>query len=207
MDSDDSTFLRVTLVKQTPLRQIALFPPIGAAALALASPLLGCGPLRHTPSAVQPAVFYCRANKWGASEGVSVYRLPIWSLFQGVGGKLSLGDGQSLGFIDFFPSPLLCQRRPNGGTLKTSATVTAQAASAAAAPSWWSTTALFFFFFYPPLKGKDEDERQREWKMIGETQSKASPTPPLPLPPLTLISLSPPSILTQRKYCTLSDSH
>lgn len=167
----------VTLLKQRPPCRIAPFPLLSAATAAHTHvPFLGCGPLRHTPSAAQSAVFCCQANKWLVSEAVSVYRLPILSLFWGLKGRLSLGDGQSPGFIDFFPSPLFVR------SVQTVDLKDRRDHTHAAAPSWWSTTALCFFVFFSPLKGEDEDERQCEWKMIGETQSKASAAS-FPLPP------------------------
>lgn len=113
------------------------------------------------------------------SEAVSVYRLPILSLFWGLKGRLSLGDGQSPGFIDFFPSPLFV-RSVQTADLKDRRDRTHARRGPVLVVDH---RALFFFvFFFLPLKGEDEDERQREWKMIGETQSKASAAS-LPLPP------------------------
>lgn len=133
----------VILLKQTPPRRIAPFPLLSAATAAHTHvPFLGCGPLRHTPSAAQSAVFCCQANKWLVSEAVSVYRLPILSLFWGLKGRLSLGDGQSPGFIDFFPSPLFVR------SVQTADLKDRRDHTHAAAPSWWSTTALCFFVFF-----------------------------------------------------------
>lgn len=49
----------------------------------------------------------------GVRGGVSL-SVTHFEFVLGVEGELSLSDGQSLGFIDFFPSPLLCQERPKG---------------------------------------------------------------------------------------------
>lgn len=139
----------VTLLKQTPPRRIAPFPLLSAATAAHTHvPFLGCGPLRHTPSAAQSAVFCCQANKWLVSEAVSVYRLPILSLFWGLKGRLSLGDGQSPGFIDFFPSPLFVR------SIQTADLKDRRDHTHAAAPSWWSTTALCFFVFFFTSEGR-----------------------------------------------------
>lgn len=208
MDSAVSPPRCVTLLKQTAPRRIAPFFPLlsrSSRSHTRARPLSSGVVLSDTHHQLcNPPYSAARLNKWLVSEAVSVYRLPILSLFWGLKGRLSLGDGQSPGFIDFFPSPLFVR------SVQTADLKDRRDRTHAAGPVLVVDHRALFFL---PLKGEDEDERQREWKMIGETQSKASAAS-LPLPPttptstsLTLISLSPPSILTQRKYCTLSDSH
>lgn len=170
--------------------------------------LLRCGPPRYRPSAVQSTIFCCQANKWLVSEAVSVYWLLILSLSGGWRGALHSPQlcsvtGKVLTLlISFFTA--LCQNiQPR--TLKTSAV--ARHLQPHTAPLLTLGSCAL------SSEGKERDERLREWKMIGEhnlePQQLPLVTPPNhhhpPLPPLRL-TLSP-SILTQRKYCTLTDSH
>lgn len=160
--------------------------------------LLRCGPPRYRPSAVQSTIFCCQANKWLVSEAVSVYWLLILSLSRGWRGALHSPQlcsvtGKVLTLlISFFTA--LCQNIQLQ-TLKTSAI--ARHLQPHKAPLIMVDSCTLFF------EGKERDDRLRECKMIGEHNLKPQ-QPPLFFSLYLTLSLS---SLTQRKYCTLTDSH
>lgn len=155
MDSAVSPPRCVTLLKQTAPRRIAPFFPLlsrSSRSHTRARPLSSGVVLSDTHHQLcNPPYSAARLNKWLVSEAVSVYRLPILSLFWGLKGRLSLGDGQSPGFIDFFPSPLFV-RSVQTADLKDRRDRTH--ARTPRALSWWSTTALCFFFFFFTSEGR-----------------------------------------------------
>lgn len=157
--------------------------------------LLRCGPPRYRPSAVQSTIFCCQANKWLVSEAVSVYWLLILSLSRGWRGALhspplcSVNGKVLTLLISFFTA--LCQNIQLQ-TLKTSAI-------ARHLQPYTAPLIMVDSVFWRQRKGWWVAWVEDDWR----TQSKASAALSVFSLYLTL-SLS---ILTQRKYCTLTDSH